>query len=397
MFATRQAAAKTLAGCYAIVLILVAALSLPTRGTASDVQVTSFEGESFAYSGQADVVSGLAYASGGSALRLYTNAVATETLATPAASRLTVKARKGADCTGKSPHMTVKMDGVRLLSTNVTATNFSSSASEYSITADVSAGSHTFSVINDSSDTSCDRALRFDVLRVGAPIWVGNFETGDISQWALNQSCPGQPQIVTSPSRAGRYAAAFTVTDRSTIQYCPDVAVTNPNAHLNSPALFAPGDERYVGASFFFPAGFPQPPSWFQVFEIYGPPFGGSPTMEIDVEGDRLTFARDETHGYDMPWRSSTAIGGRWEDVVLHVKMSTDPSVGFVELWHNGVRQTFDDGSKTLRYNTIVPSVNGGGPNRIEAGQYRSKVAMGTVTTYMDEVRIGPTYESVAP
>jgi hypothetical protein len=165
MFATRQKIAKTIAGCFVILLAVIAALSLPNTGTAAnDVQVASYEGESFAYKGNADVVSGLAYASGGSALRLWTNAVATKTSTVPAATRLVVKARKGAQCGGTPPHMTVKVDGAQVLSADVTAINFSSDSSEYSVGVKIAAGNHTFSVANDSTDASCDRALRFDVL-----------------------------------------------------------------------------------------------------------------------------------------------------------------------------------------------------------------------------------------
>jgi hypothetical protein len=61
MFATRQKIAKTIAGCFVILLAVIAALSLPNTGTAAnDVQVASYEGESFAYKGNADVFTGLA-------------------------------------------------------------------------------------------------------------------------------------------------------------------------------------------------------------------------------------------------------------------------------------------------------------------------------------------------
>ncbi|OKH69928.1 hypothetical protein EB72_26750 [Mycobacterium sp. SWH-M1] len=46
---------------------------------------------------------------------------------------------------------------------------------------------------------------------------------------------------------------------------------------------------------------------------------------------------------------------GRWHDVVMQVKWSTDPTVGWIRLWHNGVRQLFAGGSDTLALSTLVP------------------------------------------
>jgi hypothetical protein len=186
---TRQTIAKTIAGCFVILLAVVAALSLPNTGTAAnDVQLGSFEGESFAHKGNADVVAGLAYASGGSALRLYTNAVATKTATVPAATRLVVTARKGAECGGKPPHMTVKMDGAQVLSTDVTGTTFSSKSTEYSAGASIASGNHTFSIANDSTDASCDRALRFDVLVLygQAPVTDSTCSTSSLDTISMN-------------------------------------------------------------------------------------------------------------------------------------------------------------------------------------------------------------------
>ena len=235
-----------------------------------------------------------------------------------------------------------------------------------------------------------------------APVSVGDFETGDLSQWAENQSCPSGVTIVTSPVRSGTYAAKFTVADSDTNAKCPDVPTASPRAQLVSRDLFVEGDEYYIAFSTFFPADFPTPTDWFQVAEIYGPPFGGSPSMGFDLDGNRLVFERDPTHNYDRPWKASSDIakGAAWEDIVAHVKFSTDPTVGFIEIWYNGVKQTFTNGKQRLYYDTLVPGVNwdGQSPNAVFMNQYRSSNSpLGTVTLYHDEVRVGTTYRSVLP
>jgi hypothetical protein len=234
-----------------------------------------------------------------------------------------------------------------------------------------------------------------------AAAWSGDFETGDLSQWPSIQACPGDVAVVTSPVRAGRYAARFTVRDESVTANCPAVPTSGTRASLASPRLFGPGDDAYIGFSSYFPAGFPAiTTGWLQVAEVYGPPYNGPPSIGLAVNGNRLVLTRDNTHNVDAVWTSLTGVakGTGWEDIVLHVKFSTDPSVGFVELWHNGQRQRFTDGTQTLHYSTIVPGVNGGGPNSLFLNQYRSKIpARGAVTLYHDEGKVGSSYAAVAP
>jgi hypothetical protein len=257
-----------------------------------------------------------------------------------------------------------------------------------------------------TSTTSAACIANFRSAATPAPqpaLWSGDFETGDLSQWSLNQSCPGGVATVTSPVRSGRYAAKFTVSDSSTNANCPLVPTSDPRAQLVGPPMFTEGSDDYIGFSTYFPANFPTISSgWMQIAEIYGPPYGGSPSIGIDVTGNRLTLDRDPTHIWDTIWISPSEIpkGVGWENFVLHVKFSTDPSVGFVELWLNGVRQAFTNGAQRIYYDTLVPGVNwnGGSPNRLYLNQYRSATPLlGTVTLYHDAARVGSSYASVAP
>jgi MYXO-CTERM domain-containing protein len=54
--------------------------------------------------------------------------------------------------------------------------------------------------------------------------------------------------------------------------------------------------------------------------------------VEFFVYGEelRLTLTDSVT-----PW-SARLVRGAWQDFIFRVKWSSDPSVGFVELWHNG-------------------------------------------------------------
>jgi hypothetical protein len=201
------------------------------------------------------------------------------------------------------------------------------------------------------------------------------------------------------------------------------------------------------------------PYSTSQVFEVYGPPFGGSPPLGIDVlgngtgmyvglcrwtgriaavfmaesqtgGGNRLTLSRDKSHNFDHPWVASTDIApNSWQDVVVHVKFSANPSVGFVELWHQGVPQQFQtcaesgnapsatsgpctlQSSTRLYYATLVPGNNCTDDgtvctNTIYLDQYRNGgpengvpfIPLGNVTIFHGPATVAKTYAAaVAP
>jgi hypothetical protein len=81
---------------------------------------------------------------------------------------------------------------------------------------------------------------------------------------------------------------------------------------------------------------------------------------------------------------------------VLHVKWSTDPSGGFVEIWRGGVQQTLANGLTRMYLATFVPAVNGTGNNNLRMNLDRSAAfPLGTTVLYHDDIRVGRTYASV--
>jgi hypothetical protein len=229
-------------------------------------------------------------------------------------------------------------------------------------------------------------------------VWSGNFSTADLSQWGYVQDCPGSIKVVPNPAGSGN-VAQFSVSDQDIHANCPLLQPgTSPNAFLISPQLFHNGDDMYISFSEYFPVGFPSTATWFQVAELYGQPYGGSPPLGVYVVGNNLVLGRDVTHGYDAPWKAPIQQGV-WQNIVLHVKFSPDPTVGFVEIWDNGVHQTFTDGTQRLMMDTLIPGINWNSPNGTNAlflDQYRSgSASMGTVTEYAGPTKVGMTYASV--
>src|SRR2546423_447 len=57
----------------------------------------------------------------------------------------------------------------------------------------------------------------------------------------------------------------------------------------------------------------------------------------------------------------------QWFSIVLKIRYSSDPSVGYAELWFNGVKQTLANGTQHYNFQTWS-----GSNNNIHWGIYRS-------------------------
>ena len=180
-------------------------------------------------------------------------------------------------------------------------------------------------------------------------LFVGDWETGDFSQWEtcqaknLNGRCRNigagneQMRIVEgAEARQGRYAARFNIrpgdvppfggSERSEVQSNADGAVVRE------------GDERWYQWSMKFPTDFQNPTGvWFIVLQWHSAK--GSPPLAINVDRrGQIVIGGDGL--IDEPRRTiGTVRRGEWVDYVLHVKFSRDSDTGFVEGWENG-RQT---------------------------------------------------------
>lgn len=225
---------------------------------------------------------------------------------------------------------------------------------------------------------------------------------GDLSQWKY-QACPGAVKISTDSARTGRKSAKFTVQDDDTKAKCADSPTENPRGQLVSPPLFGDGDDYFIAFSVMFPEGFPQITDWFMIAELYGPPYNGTPSMGVFVSKEqKVTFGRDATYNKDTIWTGAEIVPGKWRDIVLHVKFSTDPKVGFVQIWEDGERQQLvgGDGS-TVFYRTLNPELNWDGTlNDLILNQYRNKDTRyggNGVTLYHDSVKVGHSFEEVSP
>jgi hypothetical protein len=126
----------------------------------------------------------------------------------------------------------------------------------------------------------------------------------------------------------------------------------------------------------------------FMGFHHTGTTGGGNIAFSVNNMSRIMFLARGGA--FDSPIRKDYTLAplekGRWYDFVLHIKWSSDPSVGFVEVWLNG--------SKVVP-KTITPTLYVGQGAYLKMGYYRAAYDQTTVI-YHDGMRRGATYEEVA-
>ena len=395
----------------AALLAAVVAVAMIGRPADAEVSNASIEAETMGYSSSFGEVVTDGAASGGKAVALYRNGSLSGQF-DGNHNRIVVRAR-GDRCNG-GPRMEVKVDGVRVLSQEVRSTSWA----DYPASITPKSGQHTLTVAftNDYANRSCDRNLRVDKASLSGatasdgtgtttptqpPLFSDNFDRETdafVPSWSNSNACAAD-RLTTDAgvTRKGSHSLKLRVLDSDV---SPCTYTENPRAQVEKTGLFADGSERWVGHSTFFPSDFPTIGSshWF-IFSSYGfrSPYNGSAPGKFRVKSgtsDVIEYARDERYNHDALWESKI-IKGQWTDLAVHIKFSTSESAGFVEIYKNGAKQTLKDGSTRKYYATLKPSQTGSGSWNLS--QYRSKGAVSSATIYHDEVKVGTSYEAVAP
>lgn len=211
----------------------------------------------------------------------------------------------------------------------------------------------------------------------------GTFETG-YSPWTMVQEeNSDRVRTVTSPVRQGKYASRHEVRDG-------DYTAGGARSEVlwgrgDSPTLKS-GYDRWFGWSTYFPGSFYSPPygnGQHSVFLQWKQSSRGEPPLRMSSEGERI---RLKVPGGEL-W-STTLRRGAWHSFVAHVRFSSDPDIGRVELWHNG--------SKVMAGRNVRTLASGQG-SYVKLGYYRHEDIRPTAALYHDAFRVGTSYGSVSP
>ncbi|MFE8602465.1 heparin lyase I family protein [Archangium violaceum] len=231
------------------------------------------------------------------------------------------------------------------------------------------------------------RALLVSLLAILMPgptradvVWRGDFETGNSSQYTRAQQVSADRlQVVQSPVFQGRYAL------EATVRQGDDPINSSGNRNeLVYQGYEKEGSEYYYRWQVLFPRDYPSAKTWQVFTQWHHNGCCGSPPVEFFVYGEelRLTLTNSVT-----PWKTAL-VRGQWQDFIFHVKWSSDPSVGFIELWHNGQRVL-----SRYAYATMYP----GDGIYLKLGLYRSDTVQPVGVVYHDGFTQGTRLEDVLP
>ncbi len=234
----------------------------------------------------------------------------------------------------------------------------------------------------------------------GNVLFTGDYETGDTSQWAgCQRSGSWSAAVQTGNVRQGRYAARYEVRDGDNPIGYGERAECQVNTRESE------GQERFYSWSTYFDADFPVANSidGWAVFTQWHSTVDGSPPMGFYLENGKMVLKMHRRSsassfiGNVSPWGMDFASNrGRWIDFKVRVKWSGSDSVGFVELWVDGVRQKMNwpNGgnaaaygglnSETVNVRTLVPGYN----NYAKQGYYRAVGLSDTAVIYFDGFRM---------
>jgi hypothetical protein len=253
--------------------------------------------------------------------------------------------------------------------------------------------------------------------------FTGDMETGDLAQWNLRQFCSGAATVYSADSQPGwpapaegAYALQLAVPDSNVLSSgtmnCA-AASGNPRAQIASNRAgdesLAPGDDKWESWYVLIPTGFPSVSgsNWFVLQQDYGAPFSGSPPVAFDIKADVLGvnhFMMDVCHdscgGVATAWSGPAIQPDHWYHFVVHKVFSTSDTTGSVEIWLDGERQAFVDGSTVYQTRTLHANCTCSPTDayRFYLNNYRADaLTSGFATVYFDGARVGTSREDVDP
>lgn len=238
-------------------------------------------------------------------------------------------------------------------------------------------------------------------LTPGTPVFVGDYSTGDFSQWPVVQNknyngagrswTPNYSAAIINDSAKGK-AARFEVRDGDK----PSWSAGERSQVQGPDSTGGPeGSQMWFQFSLKFDPSFPKDHrdvGW-AITNGWHPnsPTGSSPFQWAlhwqNGYWSLLANLQSAPGVYEKTiclWQ--TPMGSDWHDVIMHVYHSTSDSKGWIKLWHNGTRQTFTNGKDVYNVRTIVPQTTG---SYYKEGLYREASATATAILYCSKFRCG--------
>jgi Polysaccharide lyase len=246
-----------------------------------------------------------------------------------------------------------------------------------------------------------------------SPYFVGDFETGDLSQWPeLFDATNGRVTVVPSPAapfEKSRYSAKVVTTNAPDSSVLGDGSMVSGRYGNRWEQL---GSDTWYRTQFLLPSGInpaypgkftvnvsPGQGGWNMLMAWHNPPCTGCPPdynssyVGVATGRPRLVFRVSGGKALRPSYRTSIAKHAlrydHWYDVLVRFVYSPKRTVGRYEVWVD--RKRLFTGHAPTIYRMPDGSVRG---NRFQVGHYRGTTDW-TDTVYVDGVRVGPTRTSV--
>jgi len=223
-----------------------------------------------------------------------------------------------------------------------------------------------------------------------AQFWTANTANGTNVFEGLEEA-PGTISVVNDPK--GQYGQVYRYNTWDDPSYQKERCESRGTKGFR-PAL---GGTYYIGWREMWQP-MPTDGSWVAFWQMhgYGATGEGAPLVLRALNGDGNLYMQNNVNGTDVNfWHTKLALN-TWNKFVVHVHLATD-NTGWVELWYNGVQQTFINGK--TRFNCPTWDSKAGSYNLFKWGVYRSGTlnGKGPASTYMSGAKIGSTYAQVQP
>ena len=239
-----------------------------------------------------------------------------------------------------------------------------------------------------------------------SPIFIGDFETGDFSGWEAQFCCEYSGEIVSSPTRAGNYAAKFTLNKNDPL------VKGGKRAELKQRGVALKGSEYWYGFSVYLPNDWVEDTAseivaqWHDIPDVWFGETWRRPPFSLSINGKnwrignawdpKIVTDKNNVAGSEMLW-SGPFEREVWTDWVFHVKWSHQ-SDGLIEVWKNGTKIVTKHGRIT--YNDLLVPYFKLGPYKYPWKNDKPASVTNKRVIYYDEARIGnasASYEDIAP
>jgi Polysaccharide lyase/Bacterial Ig domain len=267
-------------------------------------------------------------------------------------------------------------------------------------TSTATSGTHTLSATAYDSAGNSSSASRTVQVSSGSVLWKADAESPLVNEWAeysTSQHCAVTSDTVSSDGDAfressvvakGSYAYEFIVHDGDNCYgERAEIGQALPSrTNFSESRLFNEGDDRWISFQVNLGSDYPvNTPNWNLIaqWKHLAVPnvVGVSPEVSLEVHNGHYYLSNNG----NAAWMGPTATTGRWAKFTFHIKFSSNPSVGFVQIFGDpdgtGVRQLL-----APKYMNTLSHTTGGTPvpGHSRIGIYRNSAISGTAHLYYD-------------